>query len=275
MSQNANPITPSSYDEYGTLKKVIMCEPLFLTEKNIDVEKAVHQHREFTDALKDLGVEVILLPPDPHHTERVFTRDIGFVVGTTLYITEMTKMGRFHEESFFKNWLNHNGILYTNLSQDQIEAGDVIIDQDMVCIGLSDRTTKQSFRHMVHLLPSHNVMAVPFTDKYLHLDCVFNIISPHEAIIYAGEINKKEEEFLSSKYELIHVTKEEQERLGTNVFSIGQKTIFSIPENKSVNRQLRERGYEVIEVEYSEMIKAGGSFRCSTLPLVREKFHKA
>jgi N-dimethylarginine dimethylaminohydrolase len=275
----SKPISPSAFDEYGPLKTALMCEPIFLTnsQKNsklINGEKAVQQHREFTKALTDLGVEVILLSPDPHHPERVFTRDIGFVVGATLYITEMTKVGRLHEEAFLENWLKRNGVNYTNLSQDQIEAGDVLIDQDIVYVGLSDRTTKQSTRHLMHLLPVRSVMAVPFSDQFLHLDCVFNIISPNEAIIYPGEISKKEHEFLSSRYALIHVTKEEAERLGPNVFSIGNKKLFSIPENKKMNEELRRRGYDVIELDFSEMIKAGGSFRCSTLPLVREKFHK-
>lgn len=283
MPQNISKIiSPASFDEYGTLKKVIMCEPTFLiyqpkgtnTSNIINVEKALTQHKEFTKALKYYGVEVNLLTADPHHPEQVFTRDIGFVVGNTLYITEMKKKRRQKEESFLKNCLKQNGVLYSDLSQDKIEGGDVLIDKEMVYIGLSERTTKQSIRHMKHLLPNFKVMSIPFTDKFLHLDCVFNILSPNEAIIYPGELNEKEGEFLSSRYSLIKVNKEEQNRLGTNVLSIGNKKVFSIPQNKNINRQLRDRGYEVIELEFSEMIKAGGSFRCCTLPLEREKFHQ-
>jgi N-dimethylarginine dimethylaminohydrolase len=57
--------------------------------------------------------------------------------------------------------------------------------------------------------------------------------------------------------------------MGTNVLSIGDRKIISLPVNKNVNKQLRDRGYEVIEVDITEIIKSGGSFRCCTLPILR------
>ena len=272
-------LSPRSFDEYGALKKVIMCEPAFLSlpkgadsSNNINIKTAQKQHDELVVALEHFGVEVILLRADPHHPEQVFTRDIGFVVGNTVFITEMKKERRRKEEAFLKSWLNQKQVLYSDLSQDHIEGGDIIVDNGFVFIGLSDRTTVQSIRHMKHLLPDFQVMAVPFRDKFLHLDCIFNIISPDEALLYQGEMDEEAEAFLSKKYSLIKVSKAEQKSLGTNVLSIGSKKVFSIPENKEVNRQLRERGYEVIELKFSEMIKAGGSFRCCTFPLERDPY---
>ncbi|MER2113457.1 MAG: arginine deiminase family protein, partial [Solibacillus isronensis] len=64
--------------------------------------------------------------------------------------------------------------------------------------------------------------------------------------------------------------KEEQFQLGTNVLSIGNKRILSLPVNINVNKQLRDRGFQVIEVDITEIIKSGGSFRCCTLPILRE-----
>ncbi|WP_407407226.1 dimethylarginine dimethylaminohydrolase family protein, partial [Peribacillus sp.] len=107
--------------------------------------------------------------------------------------------------------------------------------------------------------------------KYLHLDCIFNILSPTEALVFPDALTKKELDFLGSRYNLIEVNGDEQFTLGTNVLSIGNKKLFSLPCNKKVNKQLRERGYEVIEVDISEIIKSGGSFRCCTMPLLRSK----
>jgi N-dimethylarginine dimethylaminohydrolase len=53
------------------------------------------------------------------------------------------------------------------------------------------------------------------------------------------------------------------------VLSIGNKKILSLPVNKQVNKQLRNRGFEVIEVDITERIKSGGSFRCCSLPFLR------
>lgn len=70
---------------------------------------------------------------------------------------------------------------------------------------------------------------------------------------------------------LVKVTEEEQFQLGTNVLSIGNKRVLSLPVNGKVNKQLRNRGFQVIEVDITEIIKSGGSFRCCTLPITRER----
>ena len=76
--------------------------------------------------------------------------------------------------------------------------------------------------------------------------------------------------YLRSRYEVIEVSEEEQFTLGTNVLSIGYNKIISLPVNKKVNEELRKRGFEIIEVDITEIIKSGGSFRCCTLPIHRE-----
>lgn len=75
---------------------------------------------------------------------------------------------------------------------------------------------------------------------------------------------------LRDRYDLIHVNAKEQETLGTNVLSIGNKKVISLPVNEGVNKELQKRGYDVIEVDFSEIIKSGGSFRCCSMPLLRE-----
>ena len=75
---------------------------------------------------------------------------------------------------------------------------------------------------------------------------------------------------LTATYKLIEVSEEEQFTMGTNVLSIGDKKVFSLPQNKQVNAQIRAHGFEVIEVDFSEIIKSGGSFRCCSMPVDRE-----
>ena len=276
-------LQPYCKSEYDTLKKVILCKPEHMTirqvindtqkhfkDEGIHIKIALEQHNNFVQVLEDNGIEVILLAPSTRFPEQVFTRDIGFTLGQTIFVAEMAHDVRQGEEEFLKNWLKENHISYYNLLGDMIEGGDVIIDRDTIYIGVSNRTNEQAIKHMRSLLNEYEVIAVPFHEKYLHLDCVFNVISPTEALIYPGVIDRKEEKLLESRYDLIHVSKEEQFTLGTNVLSIGNKKIISLPVNKNVNKQLRDRGYEVIEVDISEIIKSGGSFRCCTLPVLRE-----
>ncbi|MBM7649104.1 N-dimethylarginine dimethylaminohydrolase [Bacillus ectoiniformans] len=272
----------SCHSEYDKLHTVIVCEPQYMAirevinktqehflDENIDKEKAVQQHLQFKEALRKHGVDVITLPAKPELPEQVFTRDIGFTLGDTIFVAEMASNIRQGEEVVLKKWLEEKQIPYHNITDDFIEGGDVIIDRSTIYVGVSDRTNEESIKKLRTLLPEFEIFPVPFDGSYLHLDCVFNILSPDEALIFPKALNQKEIEWLSNRYQLIEVTEEEQFTMGTNVLSIGDKKVISLPMNKKVNEEMRSRGYEVIEVDISEIIKSGGSFRCCTLPILR------
>ncbi|WP_100407361.1 dimethylarginine dimethylaminohydrolase family protein [Bacillus solitudinis] len=277
---------PKTYcnTEYDKLEQVVLCQPKYMTIKDlinetqkhfknegIHIELAMKQHNEFVKTLQAHDIEVILLPTLEKYPEQVFTRDIGFTLGQTIFVAEMASEVRQGEEDILKKWLEDSLTSYYNIVGDRIEGGDVIIDRHKIFVGQSDRTNKEAINHLRSLLPNYEVITIPFTEKYLHLDCVFNIISPHEAIYFPNAFTKKEKGILEHHYDLIEVNDEEQFTLGTNVLSIGSKKIISLPVNKHVNEQLHARGFEVIEVDITEIIKSGGSFRCCTLPTLRSK----
>ncbi|WP_227939454.1 dimethylarginine dimethylaminohydrolase family protein [Alkalihalobacillus deserti] len=278
-----SPEKPFARSEYDVLRQVILCKPEYMTirdvinetqkkfkDEGIHIELAMAQHKKFIQTLKDHDVDVILLPSLKMFPEQVFTRDIGFTLGHILFVAEMANKLRQGEEEVLKGWLEREDISYFNLRGDEIEGGDVIVNGETIYVGLSARTNQKAIDHLQSILPHYEVVTVPFTEKYLHLDCVFNIISPTEALFYPNAFTQKETEILASRFELIEVSEEEQFTLGTNVLSIGNKKIFSLPVNTNVNQELRNRGYEIIEVDITEIIKSGGSFRCCTLPVLRD-----
>ncbi|MDT8861635.1 dimethylarginine dimethylaminohydrolase family protein [Alkalihalobacillus sp. MEB130] len=277
---------PFARSEYDVLKQVVLCKPEYMTirdvinetqkkfkDEGIHIELAMAQHKKFVKTLEEHGVDVVLLPALKMFPEQVFTRDIGFTFGHILFVAEMAHKIRQGEEEVLRGWIKQERMSYFNLIGDMIEGGDVIVDGESIYVGLSNRTNQNAIDHLQSILPHYEIVTVPFTEKYLHLDCVFNIVSPAEALIYPDALKQKEIDFLSSRFELIEVSEEEQFTLGTNVLSIGNKRVFSLPVNTKVNEQLRARGFEVIEVDITEIIKSGGSFRCCTLPVLREGDH--
>jgi N-dimethylarginine dimethylaminohydrolase len=268
--------------EYDALKKVILCQPKFMAiedvindtqkqyaEENIDVELAMKQHEEFEKLLREHGVEVIKLPSSEQFPEQVFTRDIGFTVGEDVFVAEMASDIRKGEEEALEEFLEDENIPYQTTT-DRVEGGDVIVDRDKVYVGISSRTSEEAVRKLQRDLPKHNIIRVPFNEKYLHLDCVFNILSPEIGLIFPEALSTDMVETLSNTYKLIEVSAEEQFTMGTNVLSIGDGKVFSLPQNEQVNTAMRAHGFEVIEVDFSEIIKSGGSFRCCSMPLERE-----
>nr|WP_235420809.1 arginine deiminase family protein [Jeotgalibacillus soli] len=252
-----------------TIKKVINETQKHFLDHNIDRVKAMEQHNTFMEVLKTHGAEIIQFPPLETFPEQVFTRDIGFTIGDTVFVSTMGNDIRRGEESLLLSWLQGAGEFAKKIESHSIEGGDVVIDQSTVWVGVSKRTTEAAIKELQGKLPQHEVIAVPFDSKYLHLDCLFNVISPTDALIYIPAFSKESRDLFGSRYSLIEVNEKEQFTMGPNVLSIGNGKIISLPENQQLNEKLRHTGYEVIEVDISEIIKSGGSFRCCTLPINR------
>lgn len=269
-------------NEYGILQKVVLCEPRHMEiqevindvqkkylNENIDQSIAISQHQEFEQTLRDAGVEVIKLQPSRNLPEQVFTRDIGFALGGRMFISKMANPIRQGEEEVLAHWMNEQDISYKKILTDSIEGGDVIVDGGRVFVGISRRTGLNALRFLEKELSNFEMIPIPFNPKYLHLDCAFNILSSKDALIFPDAFKPEVVERLSRMYHLIEVSKKEQFSMGTNVLSIGNNRVISLPVNQEVNRQLRQYGYEVLEVDFSEIIKSGGSFRCCSMPMVR------
>ncbi|MGG1572049.1 dimethylarginine dimethylaminohydrolase family protein [Fictibacillus sp. NRS-1165] len=275
--------TVSCRSEYDSLARVIVCEPKYMhisevinetqrhyADQNINKRLASKQHQNFVRTLRAHEVEVIELPPRQEFPEQVFTRDIGFTLDSTIFVSSMGSKIRRGEEIVLKNWLKNKNVRLREINGGKIEGGDVLVDKRTIYVGVSSRTAHSSIQSLRGMIPEHEVVSLPFNPKYLHLDCVLNILSPTQALVFPSAFRKKELDFLAKRYDLIEVSKEEQFSLGTNVLSIGDRKVFSLPVNPQVNNNLRKRGYEVIEVDLSEIIKSGGSFRCCTMPILRK-----
>ena len=272
------------HTEYDQLKQVIVTPPTYMrieeiineTQKryqdsNIDSDKALKQHHFFQKVMREHGVEVIEIEPTPDLNEQVFTRDIGVTIGNQVIVSKMATDLRKQETIYLKKFLTENKLTYHEIEVDSIEGGDVIVDRDRIWIGVSDRTTIEAVQVLQQLLPDHQIETVHLNDEILHLDCTFNILGPNLALIYREGMAEADYQKLQSHYELIEVDVEEQFTLGTNVLSIAPGKVLSLPENKRTNQKLREAGLDVIEVPFNEIIKSGGSFRCCTMPIHREK----
>src|SRR5690606_33970620 len=114
----------------------------------------------------------------------------------------------------------------------------VIVDNKTIFVGLSLRTNIGAIKDLQLALRGFEIITLSFHERYLHLDCVFNIISNDTAIYFEEAFDSKEIEKLKSKYTLISVSNNEQLNLATNVISVGNRTVISLPENKHLNQEI-------------------------------------
>lgn len=176
---------------------------------------------------------------------------------------------REDEISYLKKFIKDNNLKYYCM-ENNIEGGDVIHYEGVLFIGISTRTTIDACRELEKALENMNidmkVIPIYFDNSKIHLDCVFNALDNGSAIISSYVFDRKIiEQYIPN---LIEISKDDADNLGTNYVYLGEKKILS--SNKNVLDILEKRGYDVTYINYSEIMKGEGSLGCSILYLLRE-----
>lgn len=269
-------------DEFSPLKSVAVCwgysVPKFEDYKTDDPQELkwgwekwdrellLHQQDEFYKRLGKYGVELVFLEAKPGMLWQMFTRDTGFVIGDRLYYgKKRTLKVRNGEIEELLNRAKPEADKMTALP-GKIEGGDVVVS-DTSLVGISNRTNQEAFDE---LAKQENVKSLFIGDNVMHLDTRLTLLPNNYALVCLEAFSKEDREFLQGKYKVLPTTTKEAEDLGTNVFVVDPETIFVEEKAKRIQEVLKEAGFEVEVLAYSEPIVLDGSFRCTTLPLVRE-----
>lgn len=247
-----------------------------------EVSRLKTEFEAFKKVLEENNVEVVI----PEYVgkfvcDQLTPRDIAVVINDKLIICNMAKRSRKYEVAGILPFLND----FTGDEPDIIippvecllEGGDIMVDKGRILVGLSQRTNLAGYEWLLKTFTDQmKVIPLYLTDlkkneNVLHLDCTFNPVGENCALIYE-EGFKPIPDFMEKEYDLIRVNKEEQQALATNVISISKNKVINRdhPLCKRATKEMRNRGIEVEEIKFDGAPSTGGSFRCCTLPLIRE-----
>ncbi len=233
----------------------------------------VRQHEQFVDVLLRRGVDVRWVPRRDDSPEQVFTRDVALVIHDTFVMCAMKEPIRQNEPLALEPLVQTMENPVLRVTKGIVEGGDVLLDGHTLYVGQSIRTNPDGVRWLKeHFGDRFEIVPLYLKPPYLHLDVVFNLVGQNTALVYPPAMEAASLNLVRGRHHLIEVTAQEQFELATNVLSLSPETVVSDVRQERINAVLRERGLEVVELEYDEIIKLGGSFRCSTCPLVRDPF---
>ncbi|MFH1439795.1 MAG: arginine deiminase family protein [Candidatus Woesearchaeota archaeon] len=242
-------------------------------------EKALPEFEAYKTVLEQHRIKVHLPNAVDNVPDQLTPRDIGFVVGNKFFVAGMKKKSRKLEYKGIEHLFGRiDGEIIYVPEEIVLEGGDVIVDENVVYVGISQRTDEPGLEFLKQILGKDYTIqpcylkSLDKNEDVLHLDCAFNPIGKGHALIYIEGFEKIPDS-MKEKYQFIEVTKEEQENLGTNVFSVSPDIIIARQGRgfENLNQKIREiTGAYVIEIQFDEAPKTGGSFRCCSLPLYRE-----
>ncbi|WP_042477329.1 dimethylarginine dimethylaminohydrolase family protein [Bacillus ndiopicus] len=255
-------------EERANLKKVL---------EKYDVE--VLLPRMLTDYEKEIGYE------DGY--SNFFTRDPFFTIGNMLIEGSLRFPHRRNEVLPVRHILaeeaNKYSCIYVSIPKPDIssgldsedgpflEGGDVLVLDKTIYVGNSGLASNSNGVQWLKNLTSnfgYEVIEVPLHHTILHLDCALSIVREGLIIIC-------EEAFLDGipkqfkNWDKINVTLEQASRLATNGLPINDQVYITDFEFDFIGAELEQRGIKVEYIDFKISRSFGGSFRCSTQPLLR------
>ena len=296
-------------NEYSPLKTVILgiakdIGPPPLEKDVYDPGSLYHIQNNSYPTEKDLLIELdnfhgklvkhnveVIRPENISNCNQIFARDLGFVISNMFFMSNIVP-NREEEIEGIEDIIKKFDVGVIKLPDFMhIEGGDVIMHNDKIFIGtysdedysslITARTNNESIEYLKNLITELEIIPVEIkksnTNIYentLHLDCCFQTISKHNAIICPdGFRNINDINFITKifgKENIFEASLEEYSQLTSNVLVISPDIIISHSKFKRLNKWLRDKGVLVEEVDYTNVSKMSGLFRCSTLPLNRE-----
>lgn len=273
-------------DGTSTLKRVLTCPPTFLKKaapineisklhpEPLDSALLDSEYRQILAAYEDAGVKVEKLTPDASMTNSVFARDFGGCVKEGYILGRFRKELRFPERRAYEEKMKELGIpKIAEVTDGYFEGGDfVFLRENVVAVGMLDRTDERGFETIRAALEplGYEVHPVPADPRYLHLDMCFNLVDDNLAVAYLNGLPEDFRALLKRLgIEVIEVPEDAVFHHGCNLESLGDHCVLSLRQNTDVNEKLKEHGMDVIELDITETLKAGGGPHCMTFPLER------
>jgi len=278
--------TPKIEDCYDPKSREFVQKGLFPSQENV-----IKEMNAVLDVLLKYDVNVYR-PENIASLNQIFSRDIGFVIGDKFVIPNIIsdRAEEVNALTYLHQQIEVNSIVKMP-KNTRVEGGDVMLCNEYVFVGYSEtedfknyqvaRTNKAALEFLQETFPNKQVIGFELKksdvnpkENALHLDCCFQPIGTHSAIIYKGGFkNQADVDFLINYFgmeNIIFINQEEMYQMNSNVFSISPQVIISEKGFIRLNNELRNRGFVVEEVPYAEISKMEGLLRCSTLPLRRK-----
>jgi N-dimethylarginine dimethylaminohydrolase len=296
MTQDRGAITVNIPSETATLKTVVMClaNPMsvlsFLRPGGFDMaavyqgwhnrwvlvhnyQKVRQQQRAFMAVMEAHGVRVLLAEPVADCLTQHYTRDIGFAIDDTFFCANPRRRSRQRELEGLRSLLPRFSRV-ARLERGTIEGGDVMVDERYVIVGLGEETDRAGvdcLRGKLAALGSEReVVAIEFAHRgIIHLDTRFNIVGEGVALIHPKSFKRASLQWLDGRFDLIEVTAAEAANVEINTLSLSPRKVVMQERSRRLAELLTAKGLEPILVDFSEVTRLPGSFRCTTLPIER------
>ena len=266
-------------------RTVLMCKPSFFTvvyrinpwmdpALPTDTALAVAQWQTLYDTYVDLGFEVHLIDPIDGLPDMVYAANGGFLVDNIAYGAKFTHVQRQPEGPAYMTWFTAHGYDVADPVQTNEGEGDFLLVGDVILAGTGFRSDSDSHAELSALSGREVVTLNLVNPSFYHLDTAIAVLDSGEGSHGRGEIAYLPSAFDSDSLAVLRerfpdaiiVSEADAAILGLNSYSDGYNVVIA---SRAVGfeKQLRDRGFNPIGVDLSELLLGGGGVKCCTLEL--------
>ncbi len=262
-----------------TKRHLLMCPPTHFevtysinpwmdTDVVVDADLAMAQWSALRDCYRRLGHHVDTIQPVPGLPDMVFAANAGVVRAGRVLVANFTHAERRGEGPAYRRWFDDQGFGTVTTATEQNEGeGDVLSVGDIMLAGTGFRTSSAAHEELRRFFDVPVVTLDLVDPRFYHLDTALAVLDDRTVAYFPGAFSDSSVSVLNELFpDAILVDESDACGFGLNAMSDGYNVVVS---NTPVafHEQLRERGFNPIGVDTSELIKAGGSAKCATLEL--------
>ena len=225
-------------------------------KRYINVERACSQHEHYVSALKNTGVEVVILPALEGFPDAPFVEDTAVVFEHVAVACPNKEKSRQGEGKSIHAEIKKYRRVETLPKSVTLDGGDVLNTEEKLFVGISRRTNLQAVDALAKFA---NKPVVPVEVTYgLHLKTAVTYLGNKVLVLDSSSIQT------NGLSEFKWIETGESDRYGANCLAIGDTVI--IPAGaKNLTKKIRKEGFKTIELEMSEFQKANGGPTCLSI----------
>lgn len=242
---------------------------------NSSRQRAMRQWQKLYSTLSEIA-DVRLVEPVSGSPDMVFTANAGLARDGVVVISSFYHPERQGEEPYFRRWFEEAGYRIVNVARaTPFEGeGDALFSSDgsRLWVGYGTRTAEASHAALRGLWDVEVIGLHLVDPRFYHLDTCFAPLEDGSLLYFppafdAASLAKIEAFYPADK--CIVVGERDALSFACNAVNIGMTLVLNRI-SAELDMELRGRGFEVIQLELDEFLKAGGAAKCLVMKLTPE-----
>lgn len=277
--------------EYSALTSVLLYAPgaeigaypdpaRILHLRPVDHSAIMREYADVIAAFEEHGTVVTLIEPTPldadsrYRYNMMYCRDLFFMTPQGAIMANMANSVRGSEPLYAARTLEASGVplLHTVSGEGRFEGADALwLRDDLVLVGVGNRTNVEGYRQVSEVLSSQNVecLFVPSTQMTTqHLLGSVQIVDHDLALVRHHIIDPEVVSFFEKQnFTVVRIPENREvcERQAMNIVAVAPRTIFMTADCPETKELYLQAGLTIAaELELSQLINGAGGLACAT-----------